>query len=136
MNTQAQAGIFSSRLIQACDAHPNIPKGHGRKTWVKEQLSRQGVEVTLQAVLNWFDGKTNPRPEARAALAKVVGVSEAALIGIEPLQPASDAQPIDAVNVSVHLSDGRPVEIRGLPLKLDQRDHDRLTKAMAAYVAE
>ena len=81
------------------------------------------------------EGKTNPRPEARAALAKVLGVTEAALIGIETMKPADDSQAIEAVNVSVHLSDGRPVEIRGLPLKLDQRDHDRLTKALAAYVS-
>jgi transcriptional regulator with XRE-family HTH domain len=135
MNTQAQAKLFRSRLIQACDAHPNIPNGHGRKTWLKEQLSWQGVDVTLQAVLNWFEGKTNPRPEARAALAKVLGVTEAALIGIETMKPADDSQAIEAVNVSVHLSDGRPVEIRGLPLKLDQREHDRLSKELEAYVS-
>jgi transcriptional regulator with XRE-family HTH domain len=92
---------FAKRLNTACDGHPHIPEyGHGRQTWVKENL-----KVSHEAVRKWFTGEARPRPSMMRELAKTLEVDEAWLsLGITPdLKPrerrSRNAQAEGAVNV-------------------------------------
>lgn len=96
---------FAKRLNTACDGHPHIPEyGHGRQTWVKENLG-----VSHEAVRKWFTGEARPRPSMMRELAKALEVDEAWLsLGIAPdLEPrerrARNAIADGAVNVVMGL---------------------------------
>jgi transcriptional regulator with XRE-family HTH domain len=72
---------FAKRLNVACDSLSHVPPyGHGRQTWIKEQL-----DVSHEAVRKWFNGLSRPRPDKIRQLAKVLNADEAWLaLGITP----------------------------------------------------
>lgn len=57
-------------------------RGLNRKQLVVA-LRAEGLDVTPQAVNLWLGGKRTPRPEAQAALAKVLGVRPRTIFDIE-----------------------------------------------------
>ena len=67
---------FARRMKQACDANGDVPAMHdGRLTWLRQKMSNESVDVSLQTVLRWYYGAALPRQKKMIALAKVLGVS-------------------------------------------------------------
>ena len=63
-----------------------------RNLSVKDVTEAMGLEARqTAAVYNWVAGKNGPRPEYRAKLAKVLGLTEAQLTS--PLKPGSHGRP-------------------------------------------
>lgn len=50
---------------------------------LRHALRDEGITVTRQAVNLWLNAKRTPRPEAQAAIAKVLGVRPSSLFDLE-----------------------------------------------------
>lgn len=79
---------FAVRLQQACEGNPHCPTDEyrGKKKWVRDQLiERFEINVSPEAVRNWFDGVAVPRRKTMSALARALDVNEGWLsLGIKP----------------------------------------------------
>lgn len=68
---------FAYRLRQAVEGNPNAPEQpHGRLSWLKRELERQGLRVALNSVHKWYHGMSMPRPDKIRALARLLKVDE------------------------------------------------------------
>lgn len=75
----------AKRLTQACDMHLHVPPMHrGRQVWVRDELAKVGIEVSLETVRKWFAGEARPRPEKSDKLAEILGIDVAWLaLGVD-----------------------------------------------------
>ncbi|PWG15837.1 hypothetical protein [Salibaculum griseiflavum] len=85
---------FAARLNQAIEAYPTAPPTpHGRLSWLKRELERQGTKVSLNTVHKWIKGMSRPREDKMRDLARFLKVDEVWLsLGRRPLQ-SSQAEP-------------------------------------------
>ncbi len=68
---------FATRLQKAVAGHPRAPEGHGRQAWLREQLVKQNLELSPEAVRKWFAGESRPRVGVITQIAKTLEVDEA-----------------------------------------------------------
>src|SRR5690349_18041544 len=73
---------FGRRLISAMDNNPNVPPpNYGRLDWLVDQLERRNITVTRQSVSRWTPGEVMPMPDRVDALAQILSVDAAWLMG-------------------------------------------------------
>ncbi len=79
---------FGHRLSQALEACPTAPPNpHGRLSWLKRELERQGTKVSVNTVHKWCHGYSRPREDKIRALAKVLKVDDVWLsLGRKPIE--------------------------------------------------
>lgn len=64
------------RLKLAIEQHPRIPSEHGRLAYIqREWKTRFDEEISREQVRRWVEGITEPRPDGRAKLAEILGVT-------------------------------------------------------------
>lgn len=69
---------FAKRMELACDGNNLVPPiNHGRLNWFVDQLKKQDLHYTIEAVRKWLAGDVRPRPEAMSALARILKVDVA-----------------------------------------------------------
>lgn len=80
-NSVVRDPAFASRLLKACEGHPEIPSfGQGQQSWIKDRLG-----VSSEGVRKWFAGEAKPRPGKLKQIASLLEVDEAWLsLGIVP----------------------------------------------------
>lgn len=79
---------FSARLIEACDASPNIPEyGKGRQVVIANELN-----ISQEAVRKYFSGESMPKQEKMRKLATFLEVEQAWLALGEKSEVSRDAK--------------------------------------------
>ena len=68
---------FSSKLANIVRAryiakHPHKHSYHGCKTWVANELTKNGQKTTPETVRKWMNNKTRPRPNATKLLSEIL----------------------------------------------------------------
>lgn len=130
---------FAERLATACDEHPMCPSLHkGRQVWLKQQLAREGLIVSVEGIRKWLAGESRPREDNAEKLAKVLGKDPDWLRTGKWLQhavPPSEPTPMPAIAppILVGLRTGLSVEIRGLPMDLTKAEAARLGAVLSAW---
>lgn len=72
---------FAERLNKTADLNPNVPPlRSGRLTYIKAELKKRDVEVSLESVRKWFSGESMPHHSRATLLAEILRVDEAWLI--------------------------------------------------------
>lgn len=72
---------LAARIADRMKEIPEIPEGHGQKTWIAREFKRRfDVEVGREVVRTWVAGEREPRPAARAQLANILGMDVAWLM--------------------------------------------------------
>lgn len=65
------------RLRTSIEAHPMAPPTpYGVISWLKRELEKEGLEVSVNTVHKWYHGASRPRPDNIRILAKVLKVDE------------------------------------------------------------
>jgi hypothetical protein len=72
---------FAERLNKAADNNPNVPPlRSGRLTYVQDEMSKHGQDVSLESVRKWFSGESMPHHSRSSLLAEILKVDESWLI--------------------------------------------------------
>ncbi|WOE76371.1 helix-turn-helix transcriptional regulator [Alterisphingorhabdus coralli] len=66
---------FAKRLDKLLLGHPDAPIGRGRFKWLQEQLAERGINVTIEAISGWVDGRYMPYYRRMVVIADVFDVS-------------------------------------------------------------
>lgn len=131
---------FANRLSTACDEHPDCPPLHkGRQVWLRAQLAREGLFVSVEGIRKWLAGETRPKEENGEKLARVLGKDAHWLRTGKLLQGGAkpeDVKPAPyslAPPLNVGLRPGLSVDIRGLPMDLTKAEAARLGAVLSAW---
>jgi hypothetical protein len=105
----ARYAAFSDRLNKTVDMNPNVPPlGGGRLTYLREELARRGVEISLEAIRRWFSGLAVPRKEYVEILSEILRVDTSWLLEGENVSKR------DALRQQNALADGAVNFVAGL----------------------
>lgn len=74
----AAGAAFARRFESACENNPHVPSFNaGRLTWIRDQMKKRGMAVSIESISKWYSGFMMPRREKLALLAEILGVDEA-----------------------------------------------------------
>jgi hypothetical protein len=131
---------FAARLSAACDEHPDCPPLHkGRQVWLRAQLAREGLFVSVEGIRKWLAGESRPKEENAEKLARVLTKDAHWLRTGQLLR--RDTQTEDeksapfalAPSLNIGLRPGLSVDIRGLPMDLTKAEAARLGAVLSAW---
>lgn len=81
---------FENRLQRAADLNPNVPPlRSGRLTYIKDELEKRGMTVSLETVRKWFSGEAMPHKSRWETIAEILKVDQAWLVhGMDDVSPS------------------------------------------------
>jgi hypothetical protein len=97
---QARHKEFASRLNKTADLNPNVPPlKEGRLTYIRGELAKRDIFVSVESVRKWFSGESMPHHSRAGTLAEILKVDESWLIfGTDPSATPAQRRLRNALN--------------------------------------
>jgi transcriptional regulator with XRE-family HTH domain len=132
---------FRARLLEACERHSGCPDlHHGRQVWLRRELAKRGVIVSVETVRKWLAGESQPRETRAKALADVLEVDFGWLIvgfsmslSDNPYGEDRRLNTDDELTLPIPLRPGAVVKITGLPYNLTKSEAQKIANIVIAH---